>query len=132
MQIKLTIIAGAFSIHRLAGDAPIPAEVLRETFFAILRSDAELSLVCSSSVPVEAEQTRAGWACLQVAGPLDFGLTGIIATISAALSAASVPVFVVSSFDTDYILVRDHDLDQAVAALRAGGIECKTAGNESA
>ena len=132
MQIKLTIVDGSFSIHRLACDAPVPADVLRESFFAVLRSAAELSLVCSSSVPVEAEKTSAGWTCLQVAGPLDFAMTGIIAAISTTLSAASVPVFVVSSFDTDCILVRDHDLDQAVAALRADGIECEAIGHESA
>ena len=102
-----------------------------EPFFAVLRSAAELSLVCSSSVDVEAQKTSAGWACLEVAGPLDFAMTGIIAAISTTLSAASVPVFVVSSFDTDYILVRNRDLDQAVAVLRAGGIECETTGHES-
>jgi len=132
MQIKLTIVDGSFSIHRLASDAPVPAEVLHESFFAVLRSAAELSLVCSSSVHIEAEKTSAGWACLQVAGPLDFAMTGIIAAISTTLSAASVPVFVVSSFDTDYILVRDHELDKAVAALRAGGMECEAIGRESA
>jgi hypothetical protein len=129
MQIKMTIIDGSFSIHRLASDVPVPAAVLSEPFFAVLRSAAELSLVCSSSVDVEAEKTSAGWACLKVDGPLDFDLTGIIAAISTTLSAASVPVFVVSSFDTDYILVRGRDLDQAVAALRAGGIECEPTGN---
>lgn len=124
MQISLTIVDGSFSIHRLANDAAIPANVLCESFFSVLRSDAELSLVCSSSVHVEAERTTSGWACLQVDGPLDFGMTGIIATISAVLSAASLPIFVISSFDTDYVLVRGTDLDKAVVALRAGGMEC--------
>ena len=117
MELKLTIVDGSFSIHRLAGNMSIPAAVLREPFFAVLRSDEELSLVCSSSVPVEAEKTSDDWSCLQVAGPLDFGMTGVIAEISAVLSNASVPVFVVSSFNTDYVLVRDDDLDKAVAAL---------------
>lgn len=125
MQIALTIVDGSFSIHRLANNADIPANVLREPFFAVLRSDAELSLVCSSSVRVEAERTSPGWACLQVAGPLDFGMTGIIAAISAVLSAAALPIFVVSSFATDYVLVRGADLNKAVAALRAGAIECE-------
>jgi len=124
MQISLTIVDGTFSIHRLANDTAIPADVLREPFFAVLHTDAELSLVCSSSVHVEAERTSSGWACLQVGGPLDLGMTGIIAAISAVLSAASLPIFVISSFDTDYVLVRGTDLGKAVVALRAGGIEC--------
>lgn len=131
LQIALTIIDGSFSIHRLSSDAAIPADVLQQTFFAVLRSDTELSLVCSSSVPVESQRVSTGWACLKVAGPLDFNLTGIIAAISSALSAASVPVFIVSSFDTDYVLVRHTDLDQAVAALRAGGMKCDGAGLQS-
>ncbi len=124
MQIALTIVDDSFSIHRLPGDAVIPVEVLRETFFAVLRSDEELSLVCSSSVPIESDKVNAGWACLKVAGPLDFELTGIIARISAALSAAALSVFVVSSFDTDYVFVRGTDLKKAVAALQADGMRC--------
>jgi len=124
MQISLTIVDGSFSIHRLAYDAAIPADVLCESFFAVLRSDAELSLVCRSSVRVEAERTSSGWACLQVIGPLDFAMTGIIVAISAVLSAASLPIYVISSFDTDYVLVRGADLGKAIVALRAGGMEC--------
>ena len=124
MKIKLTIVDGSFSIHRLANDAAIPVDALCEPFFAVLRSDAGLSLVCPSSVHIEAERTSSGWACLQVVGPLDFGMTGIIAAISAVLSAASLPIFVISSFDTDYVLVRGADLGKAVVALRAGGMEC--------
>lgn len=124
MQIALTIVDGSFSIHRLSSNATIPAAVLRETFFSILRSEEELSLVCSSSVSINSERVSTGWACLMVAGPLDFDMTGIIADISGVLSAASLPVFVISSFDTDYVLVRGADLDKAVTALRAGGMKC--------
>ncbi len=130
MQIALTIVDGSFSIHSLASDAVIPADVLSASFFAVLRSDVELSLVCPSSVHVEAERTSSGWACLQVAGPLDFGMTGIIAAVSAVLAAASLPIFVIASFDTDYVLVRGADLSKAVVALRAGGMDCDRAGHD--
>ncbi len=125
MKITLTVVDGSFSIHRLPAGAPIPADVLGETFFAVLASNAELSVVCSSAVSVESEKVSVGWSGLKVAGPLDFDMTGIIASISSALSAASVSVFVVSSFDTDYVFVRGIDLDKAVAALQAGGMQCK-------
>jgi len=128
MQISLTVVDGSFSIHRLASDAIIPNDVLHEKFFSILRSTDELSLVCRSLLSVEADQTSAGWACLQVVGPLDFGLTGIIASISKALAAASLSVFVVSSFDTDYVLVREATLDSAISSLQAAGIECTSDG----
>ncbi len=128
MEISVTIVDGSFSIHRLASDAKIPDDVLRETFFSLLRSTDELSLVCRSSLSVEADRTSAGWACLQVVGPLDFGLTGIIASISKALAAASLSIFVVSSFDTDYVLVREATLDSAINTLQAAGIECTSDG----
>lgn len=127
MQIAVTIVHGNFSIHRLASDAEIPDAVLKEPFYAVLRSDAELSLVCSASIDIRAQQTSSGWACLKVAGPLDFNMTGIIASLSTALSDASIPVFVVSSFDTDYLLVNGENLDKALEALRARGIECDVA-----
>ena len=130
MQIALTIVDGSFSIYRLANDAVIPDDVLQEPFFAILHSEEELSLVCRSSLAVTADRNSAGWACLKVAGPLDFGLTGIIAAISAALSTASLSVFVISSFDTDYVLVRETELDSAFKALRAAGIECTGDGED--
>ena len=62
-----------------------------------------------------------GWRCLSVAGPLDFSLVGVLSGLTAALADARVPVFVLSSFDTDHLLVRAHDLDRAVAALRDAG-----------
>jgi len=130
MQIALTVVEGSFSIHRLANDAAIPDDFLREPFFAIVRTGEELSLLCRSTLTVAAGRTSAAWACLQVAGPLDLGLTGIIAAISGALSAASLPVFVVSSFDTDYVLVREAELGSAIDVLRAAGIECETDGRE--
>ena len=126
--IAVRLIDGSFSIHRFSSDAPIPAVVLREPFFAVLRSATELSLVCPASVEIDADKTSSGWSCLEVVGPLDLGMTGIIANISALLSAVSIPVFVISSFDTDYVLVRSEELGSAVSALQTGGIKCIPAG----
>jgi hypothetical protein len=64
-----------------------------------------------------------GWRCFQVSGPLDFALTGILARLTAPLAAAGVPVFALSTFDTDYLLIRQADAAQALAAWTAAGIE---------
>jgi hypothetical protein len=66
-------------------------------------------------------QTEPDWRVLAVQGPLDFGLTGIIARLSAHLAAAAITVFVVSTYDTDHVLVRDADISRAVAVLRDAG-----------
>jgi len=62
-----------------------------------------------------------GWRALTVRGPVEFTLTGILAALSGALAAAGVPIFALSTFDTDHLLVKDADLDRAIAALREAG-----------
>lgn len=88
------------------------------------KTDAELSLVC----PVEFAPARTlaredGWRAFRVAGVLDFGLTGILARLSAALADAGVGIFAVSTYDTDYILVKRENLARALDALAAAGYD---------
>jgi hypothetical protein len=66
-------------------------------------------------------QIEPGWRALKVAGPLDFSLTGILATLAAPLAAAKISLFSISTYDTDYVLVREADLERAKAALRIAG-----------
>lgn len=121
MATSLRLLEGRFSVHRLAPDAPLPPGLLEEPFFALLRSPDELSVCCPSSLPVTAQRSEHGWAALAVVGPLDFQLTGILAGLTAPLAAAAVPVFGVSSFDTDYLLVREQHLETALTTLRRAG-----------
>lgn len=82
----------------------------------------ERSLVCETrQVPSNATDRSDGWRALRVAGPLDFSLVGVLAGISAVLADAGVPVYVVSTFDTDYVLVRSGDLPDAISALEDAG-----------
>ena len=89
--------------------------------FSITRSASELSIVCGSEqVPADVLAQR-GYRGLAVRGPLDFSLVGIMASLAGALAAASVSIFVVSTYDTDYLFVRDADFGRAAAALRGAG-----------
>ena len=84
-------------------------------------------MVCeSSAVPTEVP-AEPGWRALVDAGPLDFGLVGIVAGLTRALADAGVSVFVVSTYDTDYLLVRGATLERAVAALQSAGYRVTTA-----
>lgn len=88
------------------------------------KTDAELSLVCPrSAAPADALAREDGWRAFRVAGTLDFSLTGVLAGLSTALAGAGVGIFAVSTYDTDYILVKEKDLPRALAALRAAGHE---------
>jgi hypothetical protein len=64
---------------------------------------------------------ESGWRCLKVRGPLDFGLTGILAALTSALAAASIPIFALSTYDTDYLMIKTDTLERAIEALRGAG-----------
>ena len=121
MNLTLTFLEGTFTIHRLASNAPIPTTALSSPFFAVTRTDEELSLVLPEAVEIESDKSDPGWACFKVVGPLDFGLVGVLAGISSMLAEAGGPIFALSTFDTDYILVKSDQLTLAVEALKQGG-----------
>ncbi|MBV9742721.1 MAG: ACT domain-containing protein [Acidobacteriia bacterium] len=88
-------------------------------FVSITRTADEVSIVCRS-VPENVPCER-GWRCLKVRGPLDFSLTGVLSSIAKPLADAAVPIFAISTFDTDYILVFEKHLPQAINALKSAG-----------
>lgn len=94
---------------------------------SVTRTGAELSVVCAQEAVPESVQAERGWRAMAVAGPLDFALTGVLASLAEPLAEAGVPIFVVSTFDTDWLLVKDDRLDDALAALRARGHEVRNA-----
>ena len=101
----------------------VPTALLDRGFCSITRTESELSIVCETTrIPSDTTVREDGWRALMVCGPLDFGLIGILAKIASALAEAGVPLFAVSTFDTDYILVKEELLQTAIAALRAA--EC--------
>ena len=119
--MQLYVLDELYAVVRLDPDAPLPLWAQRGHFRSVTRSDTEMSIVCrEEDVPVDASAER-GWVCFQVAGPLDFSLTGVVASLVAPLSDAEIPLFVISTFETDYLLVREHDLQAAVDALTSAG-----------
>lgn len=120
MPLNLIVLADIFAICRLDADAPIP-DWAQEEFVSITRTPDELSIVCHQDRVPDDVQCEAGWRCLRVDGKLDFSLVGVIALLTGPLAEAGISVFVVSSFDTDYLLVKDSDMDKAVAALEEAG-----------
>ena len=91
-------------------------------FYFIGKTDDELSLVClTCSVPAQTLAREDGWRAFCVEGPLDFSLVGILAKISAVLADAGIGIFAVSTYDTDYVLVKEPDFECAADALVAAG-----------
>jgi NAD+ diphosphatase len=110
-------LPGLFAVARLHAHADVPAWVPGDGFVAITRTRDELSIVCAQDAVPEDVRAERGYAALEVAGPLDPGLVGVLARLTAALARAGIPVFAVSTYDTDYLLVRAPDLGRAQAAL---------------
>jgi hypothetical protein len=94
------------------------------SLFSITRTNEELSIVCAEALVPPGVQVESGWRGLKVAGPLDFALTGILAELSGALARAGISLFAISTYDTDYILVKEKDLEQTVETLLRAGYTC--------
>jgi len=130
MNLTLLVLPGRYSICRLnAGDA-VPAWAPVSTgplgsgaggFVSVTRTGDELSIVCPESDVPEAVRCDRGWRCLKVAGPLDLSLTGVLAGLTAPLAEARINIFAVSTFDTDYLLVKDERLSRALETLVSAG-----------
>jgi hypothetical protein len=121
-RLGLAVLPERLAIHRLDAADPIPAWASNgHGFVSITRTREELSVVCAETAAPDGVARQAGWRCLQVLGPLDLSLVGVLASMIEPLAAAQLSVFAVSTYDTDYLLVRDDALDQVVATLRAAG-----------
>ena len=121
MNLNLNILDGSFAIHRLSPNNEIPSQIYQGQFYNITKTDEEISIVCSSLVHLGSESSETDWSCIKVLGPLDFSLTGILADISAVLAKAEISIFAISTFDTDYILVKSEKLPETKRALQNDG-----------
>ncbi len=119
--LLLNLLPGRYSVCRLAADAEIPAWVQYGDFFSITRTAAELSLVCGEAVVPAGIRCEPGWRALRLEGPFAFDQIGILTAVLAPLARAGVSVFALSTFDTDYVLVKEHLLERARSALAAAG-----------
>ena len=118
----LRVLEGTYALCRLDGEQPLPPWfALGPPLAAAIRRGDELSLVAADERVPSGAAAQRGYRGLEVEGPLDLGLTGVMAALSAALAGAGVPILPLATHDTDVILVRDGDLGAATAALRAAG-----------
>jgi hypothetical protein len=121
--LTLTQLQGIYAIHRFPPGADVPGQVFSAPFFSVTRSADELSVVVPEVVKIRGEQIESSWACFRVNGPLPLDMIGVLAKISSALAAAKVSIFAVSTYDTDYVLVKADKVDAAVKALAEAGCE---------
>ena len=121
---RFSVIPGAYAVCRLPAKAPLPAWA-GKAFTSVTRTDDELSIVCEERrLPPDLDvalQIERGWALLKLHGPFPLDAIGVLASIAKPLAEAAVSLFAISTFDTDYILVKRIHVKQAVAALTLAG-----------
>lgn len=109
----------ALAVCKLASNAQIPAWKQEDGLFCIVRTRDELSIVCSEDRVPEGAIAEHGWIALKLEGPFPFSMTGVLASFVQPLAEAKIPIFAMSTFDTDYVLIKRQNLEQAVAVLGA-------------
>ena len=122
---KLKVLDPEFTIHKMDPNNKIPANVLADEFCWIGRTNEELSIVCKSSLEIKSKIEDDGWSCIKIMGPLDFSEIGILANISAILAKDNISIFALSTYDTDYILVKSQHIKKAISVLTNGGYEIR-------
>jgi len=120
-KLILSILPETFAICRLDRNAPVPDWALKGRFFSITRSSEELSIVCPQTNVPAGTTCEKNWRCLKVEGPLDFSLTGVLASLVTPLAEAGIGIFVISTYETDYLMVKQECVERAVRVLRAAG-----------
>ena len=118
--LKLHLLTERFSVCRLAPDEPVPEDLPQSSLLSITRTADELSLVCAESDDLPGK-VESGWRGLVVDGPLEFDQVGVLASLATPLADAGISIFVISTYDTDYLLVKEAQQEEAISCLRAAG-----------
>ncbi len=111
------------TIHSLDVNATIDPALFQQAIFFIAKTADELSIVCPSHFQLDSLDQETDWLALEVIGPLGFSLTGIMANISGVLANVAISIFALSTYDTDYILVKKQNIAKAITALRKEGYQ---------
>ncbi|MDP7591880.1 MAG: ACT domain-containing protein [Litorilituus sp.] len=123
MKLTLKLINECFAIHSLPVNSDIPAQVFNAPIYFIAKTFDETSIVLPQHIYLNSDEVEPDWQALEVVGPLDFSLTGILSSISTVLANEKISIFAMSTFDTDYILVKKATLQAAIAALRTNNYQ---------
>ena len=122
-NLKFRQLPGVYRVVRLAADAGLPAWAASGEFTSITRGAEELSIVCSAeNVPAEFG-AGLSWVCLKLEGPFPFSQTGVLLSFIEPLSSNAIPIFAISTFDTDYVLIPREQIQRAQDLLNEAGHE---------
>ena len=121
-NLSLSLLPETLAVCRLPPDSAVPQWAFTGSFVSVTRTTDELSIVCAQAAVPQGIQHVANWRALKLHGPFDLTTeTGILVQILAPLGEAAIPIFAISTYDTDYILIAADNLEAAIAVLRRAG-----------
>jgi hypothetical protein len=122
-HLKFSRVEGAFAVCQLAAGEIVPDWCVHGAFFSFTRAADELSIVCpEAQVPHDVKHEK-DWACCRLEGPFAFSQTGILASFLQPLAEHAIPIFAISTFNTDYVLIKGEWMNKALQVLRDAGHE---------
>ena len=127
-QLVIHQLSHELAVVRLPPEVDVPAWAWKGRIAAVVRTPMELSIVCDESVVPKGVQAESGWTPLMLEGPFPFSMTGVLASVLTPLATAEVSVFALSTFDTDYVLIKTPQIQQALDALTTAGHIVKRSG----
>jgi hypothetical protein len=127
-QLKFRFLPGPYAIVRLAHNAPVPDWALKGDFTSVTRTLDELSIVCTTeNLPTDVQSSHR-WICLKLEGPFPFSQTGVLLSFIEPLSTNGIPIFAISTYDTDYVLIQEEFAGASLKVLQEAGHELCGAG----
>jgi len=120
-QLKLSLLDGMYAICAFESDTPIPDWAVTASLCSITRTKKELTVVCPQNIIPAGIKHDHGWRCFRIDGSFDLNQIGVISSLAAPLAQAGISIFVVSSYDTDYIMVNEEKVEQAIAVISGDG-----------
>lgn len=122
-KLKLKLLDGIYAVCRFEDSKKVPSWVNEKEFFSVTKTEDEISVVMLQDKILSDVKAEKDWRILKVEGTLDFSLIGILAKISGILAKNSISIFVISTFNTDYILVKEEKIEESILVLSEEGYE---------
>ncbi len=120
-RLELSVLPGRFAVCRLEPSSPLPEWVPKQGFVSLTHTCDELSVACDESYVPNGVKAQSGWVVLSLHGPFEFSEIGVLASLATPLPDAGIGIFVISTYDTDHLLVAEENLGRAIAALTVAG-----------
>ena len=120
-QFQLSLLKDKYGICTLPNTAPIPDWALTQSLASITRTEKELTIVCRLEILPSQYQSDLNWRCFKIDGSFDLNQIGVISSISSPLADAGISIYVISTYDTDYFLIQEQNLEKTISVLSNSG-----------